>query len=102
MAKVLLRYNRYPTSSGVKELTYRRKMRPWRLPIRQPTERELATVPLKFRCYFCGKPTPKRDFGGYLLKQRMCKRCRPYLESVDVGSQIRWDERRGYTTYIRE
>ena len=96
-------YARSYACPAVREITIIRESYWWeprKLP--QLTEAELATVPESFRCYVCGSVHRKKDFGGYLVKQRICSRCYPWVDDSHIGYIIRWDEKHGYARFIRE
>lgn len=96
-------YTREYSCAGVQEITIRRESWWWEpRPLPELTEKELATVPDTFRCYVCGSLLRKRDFGGYLVKQRICQSCYPWMDEWAIGRLIRWDERHGFARYVRE
>ena len=96
-------YSREWACPTVDKITITRESYWWKpreLPVL--TEKELATVPDRWRCYVCGELHRKKDFGGYLIKQRICRDCYPWVDDRGIGYLIVWDERRGYARYIRD
>lgn len=67
----------------------------------EPTALELASCPDIFTCYACGKKRPKDELAGEISYQRVCRRCAPYVSVREVGGWIRFDQKRGYRSYIR-
>ena len=63
---------------------------------------ELALIPDQFRCYICYEHYLKKDFGGCLLNQRICRHCYPWVDEWDVGIMIRFDLRRGFARCVQE
>jgi hypothetical protein len=95
-------YQNLPCLSSVTEITIEILTHWWEPRIPHPTPKELATVPEQFRCYACGQAKSRKHFGGYILRQRVCLACYPWVDEADIGALIRWDERHGYTAFIRE
>ena len=68
---------------------------PPRMP--NPTEQELGKCPASFRCFAClRRKGKKRHFGGYILGQRVCQECYPYVDEGEVGAMIRFDQWHGF------
>lgn len=96
-------YARSYACPSVREVTVIREVNPWRerkLP--KLTEKELASVPDNFHCYVCAEPRRKKDFGGFILQQRVCRTCYPWVDEQSIGGLIWWDERHGHSRFIRE
>ena len=70
--------------------------------VREPTPLERATCPPEFTCYACGEHRRKDDLAGEVLKQRICRFCSPYVDEWQVGFWIRFDQRRGFRSFIRD
>lgn len=68
---------------------------------REPTEEEIEKCPPEFTCYVCGEKRSKEQFAGEACGQRVCRICSPYASDYHVGRMIRWDERRGYRSFVR-
>jgi len=68
---------------------------PTRVP--NPTERELASVPARFRCIVCGKQKGKKHFGGLIAGERVCRICYPFTDESDVQISIQKREFRPAT-----
>ena len=96
-------YSRTWCCSSVKEITIRRES-DWWVQRKPPvlTERELALVPETFRCFVCCEVKAKKRFGGYLISQRVCSTCYPWVDEQTVGGLVRWDERHKFSRYVRE
>ena len=54
--------------------------------VSNPTERELATVPARFRCILCSKQRGKKHFGGFVCGERVCRLCYPTATDRDVST----------------
>jgi hypothetical protein len=66
------------------------------------SDNELALVPDIFRCFVDGENHPKSEFGGEVLRQRICRRCYPWVDEQAVGAMMRHDLRYGFATSVRE
>ena len=49
-----------------------------------PTERELASVPARFRCVVCQRHKGKKHFGGYIANEKVCRACYPITDESEV------------------
>jgi len=95
-------YERRPSFVSASTLTVERQTYWYKpRPLPELTEEEQTHIPLTFRCYVCGEKQKKKDFGGWVVKQSVCRRCYPWVDDPTVGHKIRWDENHGYTQYIR-
>jgi hypothetical protein len=55
------------------------------------SEAQTDALPDEFRCYSCLQVHKKRDIGGILREQRICKFCYPWLDEWSVGMVIKFD-----------
>jgi hypothetical protein len=98
----MFEYENLPCLPTVSEITVEILTNWWTPRYRHPTRRELASVPERFRCFTCGVVKGRAHFGGYLLRQRICQACYPWVDEPLVGALIRWDELHHFTQFIRE
>lgn len=49
-----------------------------------PSQRELNTVPARFRCFVCQRIKGKKHFGGYIALERVCRLCYPSTDEHDI------------------
>lgn len=96
-------YKRTPCMVPGTELRIERRSWWWTpRPLPELTEEDLKAVPHRFRCYWCGALRKRKEFGGLILNQRICRTCYPWTDWRYVGHQIRWDLHWGYSNYVRK
>lgn len=69
--------------------------KPERVP--NPTDAEMDTCPLIFRCFCClEKKGRKQHFGGEVMEVPICRDCYPYCDDKTVGAMKNFDRWHGY------
>lgn len=59
----------------------------------EPTKEEIEACPETFTCFNCLESRPREKFAGHLSGERICRYCRPYVDSWTIGGQRKFDNR---------